>query len=83
MSKSVSKTVRVDEMFDEYHEEKYSTHLSNQTKENIEADKKYQMERKVNIARLHVQNQKLVMINKLGLVKGPLQCLIILEVIRI
>ena len=56
MSKSVSQTVRVDEMFDEYHQEKYTEHLKGykMTIEQQDAEKKAEAQHKVDIARCQV-----------------------------
>ena len=45
MSKSVSQTVRVDEMFDEYHQEKFTEHINGykMTKEQQDAEKQVEV----------------------------------------
>ena len=70
MSKSVSKTVRVDDMFDDFINEKVPPYLRaiNETKEQLNKNKKNDIEQKVEVAKCQVNLQKLMLILRLRIV---------------
>ena len=85
MTQSVSKTVRVDEMFDDYLNEKQPLHLRaiNETRDYRKNEKKADIQFKVELAKIHVKLNKLLLINKLNLCVGPQYVIILLEIISL
>jgi hypothetical protein len=82
MSKSVSKTVRIDDMFDDYVNEKQPMYLRN-LKESGDNQKKQDIQQKIEVAKCETSMNKLILITRLSLVAGPIYIAIMLEIIRL